>query len=337
MTDPRQPENCSDCQPDSPAPAGLTRRQFARAVGAAAIALPLAGTTRARAFDAGPTADSKAETAARRLFESLDKSQKETLCFPFDHELRSRINANWAITDPTIEDLNPDQQALVEEIVRGVTSPEGFERFTKQMEDDYGGLKGYHIALFGAPGGAFEFEMTGRHLTLRADGNSAPGAAFGGPIVYGHGVGDSEKGLPGNVFYYQTQKANEVFKALDGKQRDLALVEKAPTEAAVRLQGDRGRFPGITVGELSADQKELVESVMKTLLDPYRAEDVDEAMAIMKSGGGLDAMHMAFYKADDLGDDQEWDLWRLEGPTFVWHFRGAPHVHAYINIAQKKA
>jgi hypothetical protein len=27
-----------------------------------------------------------------------------------------------------------------------------------------------------------------------------------------------------------------------------------------------------------------------------------------------------------------WDMWRIEGPSFVWHFRGAPHVHAYINI-----
>ena len=30
-----------------------------------------------------------------------------------------------------------------------------------------------------------------------------------------------------------------------------------------------------------------------------------------------------------------WDIWRLEGPNFVWHFRGAPHVHAYVNISQK--
>ncbi len=36
------------------------------------------------------------------------------------------------------------------------------------------------------------------------------------PMIYGHGIGDGEKGLPGNVFYYQTLKANEVFEALDG-------------------------------------------------------------------------------------------------------------------------
>ena len=44
---------------------------------------------------------------------------------------------------------------------------------------------------------------------------------------------------------------------------------------------------------------------------------------------------MAFYESNDIGNDHEWDIWRLEGPTFVWHFRGAPHVHAYVNIAKK--
>jgi hypothetical protein len=28
-----------------------------------------------------------------------------------------------------------------------------------------------------------------------------------------------------------------------------------------------------------------------------------------------------------------WDNWRLEGPAFVWHFRGSPHVHVWVNIA----
>ena len=192
------------------------------------------------------------------------------------------------------------------------------------MEDDAGGFGEYHVAVFGTPGsGQFEWEMTGRHMTIRADGDSVENVAFGGPIVYGHGEGDSKKGLPGNVFYYQTKKANEVFSALDGKQRDSALLPKAPKEDAVLLQGSSGTFPGIAVGELSRDQKDLVESVMKVILAPYREDDVKEAVAILKDGGGLDGLHMSFYKSNDIGDDQEWDIWRLEGPTFVWHFRGA--------------
>ncbi|MEW4568105.1 DUF3500 domain-containing protein [Tautonia sp. JC769] len=326
-------DNRNDARPDS-----VSRRQFVRTVGGAAALSGLAPLVNAHAgfVGDGPSRSSAAETAAARLFESLKPEQREVLCFPYDHPLRTKINANWAITEPTIGQLDTEQQMLVEDIVRGVTSPEGYDRFRIQMDQDSGGFEEYHIALFGKPDSdQFEFEMTGRHLTLRADGNSNPGAAFGGPIVYGHGEGDAKKGLPGNVFYYQTVKANQVFGALDGKQRELALVENAPRETAVQLQGEGGQYPGICLSELSGDQKELVHSVIRVLLDPYRSEDVEEALAIIEAGGGLDALHMAFYKEGDLGDDSEWDIWRLEGPTFVWHFRGAPHVHTYVNIAKK--
>lgn len=49
--------------------------------------------------------------------------------------------------------------------------------------------------------------------------------------------------------------------------------------------------------------------------------------------GGLDACHLAFYTDEDIENDKVWDNWRLEGPPFVWHFRGAPHVHVWVNIA----
>lgn len=320
---------CPDCQ------SGWTRRDFVKAVSAAAVvgAAPLAGTGR-RAM-AAPSPSSAAETAAARLHASLSAEQKSVICFPFDDPLRTKISANWAITKPTISNFfNADQQELVREVFKGVTSPDGYERFLKQMDDDAGGFGEYHVALFGEPAsGQFEFEMTGRHMTIRADGDSTKGAAFGGPIIYGHGAGDSEAGLPGNVFYYQTQKTGEVFAALDGAQRAKALLETAPPESQVPVQGEKGSFPGLAVAELYADQKGLVEEVMKVILAPYRQEDVDEALAVLKAGGGFEQLRMAFYKTDNLGDDQEWDIWRLEGPSFVWHFRGAPHVHAYVNIA----
>ncbi len=322
--------DCPECGDNS-----VSRRDFVRRVTGAAVAgslLPLARTALAN-----PSPSSAAETNVKRFYDTLTEDQKKTICFPFDHPLRSKINANWAVTKPTIDDFfDKDQQALIREITKGVLSPDGYDRFKEQMNDDSGGFDQYHVALFGTPGsGQFEWELTGRHVTLRADGDSVDNVAFGGPIVYGHGAGDGKKGLPGNVFYYQTVKANEVFKALDGKQRDAALVSKKPKEDAVLVQGTSGSFPGVAVGDLSRDQKDLVASVIKVILAPYREEDVNEAMSILKESGGLDALHMAFFEADDLGSDKEWDLWRIEGPNFVCNFRGAPHVHAYINIAKK--
>lgn len=323
--------DCPDCED------GVSRREFVRKLTGLAVAgslVPLANGT--RRVLAAPTPESTAETAVKRFYDSLSESQRKEICFPFDHKLRHNISANWPITKPTIDDFNKDQQVILDEIFRSVTSPDGYERFQRQMDEDSGGFSEYHVAVFGTPGtGKFQWEMTGRHLTIRADGDSVENAAFGGPIVYGHGVGDGKKGLPGNVFYYQTLKANEVFNALDGTQREAALLKKAPKETEVLVQGKSGSFPGISVGQLSRDQKELVESVLKVILAPYRDEDVAEALALQKAGGGLDAMHMAFYQSEDLGDDKVWDIWRIESPTVVCHFRGAPHVHAYINIAKK--
>ncbi len=308
------------------------RRSFIKQLGTTALA---AGAVPAFAHVAGasPTSSSAAETAVGRLYQSLTDAQQKVLCLPFDHKLRKKISANWHVVKPTIGEIFTEKQRTnVLEIVREVTTEDGYERLLQQMEDDAAGIDAYSCAIFGKPGsGDFQWELTGRHLTLRADGNSVANRAFGGPLIYGHAEADPKH----NLFHYQTKKANEVFRALDAPQAKLALVDKAPKESDVLLQGEGGHFPGVRVGSLSDDQKELVEETLRVILAPYRKEDVDEAMEILKRGGGLDQLRMAFYREGDLKKDQIWDIWRIEGPSFAWHFRGAPHVHAYINIGIK--
>ncbi|MCA8991840.1 MAG: DUF3500 domain-containing protein [Planctomycetaceae bacterium] len=313
------------------------RRHFLQVVGGAAAVGALPSFVGQSGLYAAPSAKSSAATVVGEFYRTLSDKQRETICFPFDHELRKRINANWHITKPTVGDdfYTKEQQALVNQIVKHVSSEDGYERLLKQMEDDDGGLNFYSVAVFGEPGTSdFEWELTGRHLTLRADGNSVPGAAFGGPIVYGHGESDPNE----NLYHYQTKQTNEVFKALDANQAKQALLTKAPGEAQVGLKGANAKFPGIAVGSLADDQKALVKETLGVLFGPYRQEDIDEAMQVLDANGGVDSLHMAFYEQGDLNEDRVWDIWRVEGPGFVWHFRGAPHVHAYINIgAVKKA
>jgi hypothetical protein len=127
---------------------------------------------------------------------------------------------------------------------------------------------------------------------------------------------------------------------LDGKQREQALVKVAPAESDVGFQGNsKDRILGIPVSELSSDQQDHAREVLKTLLEPYRESDRTEAARLLDAQGGLNACKLAFFrqgadgKSLDLGDDGEWDVWRLEGPSFVWHFRGVPHVHVWVNVA----
>ena len=70
-----------------------------------------------------------------------------------------------------------------------------------------------------------------------------------------------------------------------------------------------------------------------SLVSPFRKSDQKEALKCLKTQGGLEACHLSFFTDQDVGKDKVWDNWRLEGPSFVWHFRGAPHVHVWVNIA----
>jgi hypothetical protein len=84
---------------------------------------------------------------------------------------------------------------------------------------------------------------------------------------------------------------------------------------------------------MSSDQKEHLQRVLGLLTEMYRTSDQEEAMQCLTKQGGLDACRLAFFNDQDLGKDGVWDNWRLEGPSFVWHYRGAPHVHVWVNVA----
>ncbi len=293
----------------------------------------------------GAEAPAAAETLAQKLHASLAPAQRAKVCFPWDFShpkfglLRTRVGNNWNATEPAVKSdfFTRDQQRLVRDIFESLIEPDWHARFDKQLEDDTGGFgHDQSIALIGEPGsGTFQFLLTGRHMTLRCDGDSAEHVAFGGPIFYGHdkGGGEEERTHPGNVFWPQAVAANGVYAMLDGRQRALALVDRLPRENAIGFRGERGGAAGIPVSELAADQRTELERVLGILLEPYRTVDRDEARTCLAKQGGLERCQLAFYKQGDIGADRVWDNWRLEGPAFVWHFRGAPHVHVWVNIA----
>jgi hypothetical protein len=334
-------QRCPECDES------ISRREFLTATGTAVIAAsaaivaggcPAAYATPRLPQTARALVKGAPESLVKVLYNTLTPDQKAKVALPWSDPKRKMISANWAIVEPTIgKTFRGEQQEIIHAILKGVTSEEWYPKFISQMKNDSGGFENYHVALFGDPNTEkSEWVLTGRHATIRAGGDPSENMAFGGPIFYGHAPKDTEDpGHPGNVFWFQAKRANEVFHMLDGKQRDQALIAMAPEESAIswRKQGDP--LPGIAVGSLSKDQKEHVHMVMHDILEPYRKSDVAEVLRDVKESGGLDQIHIAFYKQDDLGNDGIWDIWRLEGPSFVWHFRGAPHVHTWVNIGRK--
>jgi len=346
--------------------AGVPRRDFlataAVVTGSAAAAASGLGPLWAIAKDVPPAAKKPTgtpESLVKVLYDTLTDAQKKAVCFDWNYQhpqkglLRTRVENNWNITpqflaggvldpatrkvDSSIKFYTGDQQAIVRSLWEGLITPEWQPKIDKQLDDDAGGF-GHEqsIAFFGKPGDdKYEFVMTGRHMTIRCDGNTADSVAFGGPIFYGHaadGEFNEKPDHPNNVFWPQAQAANKLYTMLDGKQQKLALIAKAPREQAVAFRGP-SEIPGLPISEMSADQREHMQKVLALLVEPYRTSDKDEALAALKKQGGLDKCTLSFYQEGDLGNDKVWDNWRLEGPAFVWHFRGTPHVHVWVNVA----
>ena len=323
----------------------LNRRHFLRTAGAATLgAFGASGNSLVHAAPAGRK--SPPESLVKLLYQSLTGKQRKAMCFAWDHVdkqqglLRTRIENNWRITKPIVASnyYTKDQQALIRGIFEGMTSPEWHARFDQQLKDDVGGFgKRQAIAIFGDPGsGKFEFVLTSRHMTLRCDGDSADHVAFGGPILYAHeGERFYEKaGHPNNVFWHQAVEANKLYGTLDPAHRKLALVKRGmPSEELIAFKGKDGQFQGCPVADFAADQKTELQRILKSLLEPFRQSDRNEAVKCLKAQGGLDRCHLAFYEEGDIGKDKIYDNWRLEGPSFVWYFRGRPHVHVWVNVA----
>lgn len=336
----RKASGCPDCD-------GLTRRDFLMGVGGVAVAAATGALTIpavARAAAAASSDLRAADPLVAHLYQSMTDAQKSAVCFGWDHPRRLMVDNNWHIVPQKIgQFFTPDQQDVILQIFKGAhANEEWVQKRMKQLQDDDNGIKNYSIAIFGKPGTEqYEWVMTGRHLTLRVDGgHGEEGVAFGGPIFYGHAaMGFNEKAdHPGNVYWYQAQQANEVFKALDGKQRKQALVAGAvPSESGQTVTPvAKERRRGIPVASMTRDQRELVDKVLADLLQPMNAAYQERARKLIQMNGGVEALNMAFYSADDIGNDGVWDVWMMEGPGMVWYFRGAPHVHTWAYVQDGK-
>lgn len=288
-----------------------------------------------------------AETAIKELYDSLSTSQKSQICFDWGYRdpqhgiLQSFVANHWQITKWPIRSsfFTNSQQSLIHEIFKSIVNPNWYSKFLKQLWDDNGGHPwgaDQSIAIFGTPGSdKFQFVITGRHLTLRADGNSDGRVAFGGPIFYGHaasGFWESAR-HPGNVFWPQAQHAGKVYEMLNGRQRRLALVDHRPDEPGIAFPRLHQCHPGIPVTEMTQDQKLALRHVLQMLIDPFRESDQQRVMQCLQTMGGLDQCTLAFYSDCHIAGQEEWDNWRLTGPAFAWFFRGTPHVHVWVHVA----
>jgi hypothetical protein len=324
---------CPECGDKVPAePKG--RRDFLKTLGAGAAALALAKVP-AWSQDAGATS----EALIKELYGSLTEDQKKLVVAPFDDPGRLKIY-NAALGKKIGEAYTKPQQELVQRILRSLASDEkGWEQLSRKGTWDASkAFENCGANLFGDLSGNYTWVFSGHHLTIRCDGDSVEGPALGGPLYYGHTPNGYSSN---NVFSYQTESAMAAYEGLSAAQRKQATLTGTPGEGApsIAFRPAGEARPGISLAELDAAQKGLVEKVMRDLLSPYRKADAEETLKVVKEKGGFEKLSMAFYldpeKAEKPDARRPWHFWRIEGAGFVWNFRVLPHVHTFVNVSAK--
>lgn len=280
-----------------------TRRDFGRAmVGAGGtIALGWAPWGARGAADRG-------ESLLTQFTRALDAGQQQALVFPYSDPKRTMVQNHWAVVPEPIAALTAHQQDLALQLVQQVCTPDGFARLTRGREDDSGGWKHDHIAIFGSPDepDQFEWVLTGRHLSLRG---SATGAIQGGPIFLGHSIPGE-----GSIWREPAQLADRLHRSLMG--------------GSIGKAGSEFRFP---VAGLHPKQQATVQQLLVSLTNAFRAFEVPAVAACVTSSNGLNALTWQAYPAETQSFTNSLLAWRLIGPGFRWSFHTEPHIHCWFD------
>ncbi|HEY2381090.1 MAG TPA: DUF3500 domain-containing protein [Terriglobia bacterium] len=276
-----------------------------------------------------------ADVLARRLYMGLDAAQRADASVSYDHPLRQYHNRGvWGGGREVLSGFSREQRGILTDLMYAGLSVEGRSRLPQEDVTRWIGVNGMRVLICGDPASPpYQIILTGTHLNLRLGGRSAEGAAFGGPQVYGDQRGNERVGLPGNVYRDQFLIGQRLLRSLDDGRRKHAVLEEAPVQTQIELQGRHGSFQGIPVAELTEESKTVAHELVERIMSTYEPGDVAYARECLAANGGLDALFLSYYQHGQDGNIPEAQVFRLEGPAAVFYFRGYPHVHAFLNVA----
>ncbi|MEN8184769.1 MAG: hypothetical protein ABFS46_19790 [Myxococcota bacterium] len=332
---------------------GIGRRTLLKGAGVAAgLALSggLAGLLR---LGSRPPSGEGFRAQLGILFDSLSPLQREAVVRPWDHPSRQMVGHVACLGSGRVSNvLSAAQQAHVHRLYEAMTSEDSRSRFGRLVGLEGGGLDPCEIVIYGDPHSErHQVALSGGHLLIRGGGITPEGSAFGGPLGYGHQLGNGVPRLPGNAFAYHGDAANALLANLDPHTRRRARVpDPPPFETAVQLQGPGGEFAGLPVRSLDEGQRGTLQGLIDVVLSCYDESDRSDALGCLRGNGGIDSLWLAVYEHGGIYDDGAvfsdlapeermrrgepyWHVWRIEGPGTALHFRGWPHVHASIHVA----
>jgi hypothetical protein len=257
-----------------------------------------------------------AETAAVKLWNSLNAEQQKQALLPYDNKDKYKEEFP-AVNRPGLPftKLTKEQKALVNEAVRAVTSEYGAERvleLAKQTPDQQ-----RFLTFFGTPGKdkQFAWRMAQHHLTLLyvEFGSEAP-REFG-PLLLG---GNPVK----NLWDAEDQLFLKLYAALTAEERQNVAKGK-----------------GLRIGELNDRAKALAHKLLQQrslVLAPEYQKVFDHQL---KNDGGRDKLYLSIQgngsKSHHQGGNYHWSL-AGEHVLCNWQTVGGEHIHMTLHARPAK-
>ena len=309
------------------------------------LSLSLAALLCLRAFAAAPE---EMAAAAQNLLAALSEEQRPKAAFAFDSDERE----NWHFVPKerkglTLKEMTPAQRHLAYALLNSGLSQRGYAQATTIMslEQILQDMEGpgrkfprdpelYHVSIFGTPAakGTWSWRFEGHHLSVNftlVEGKVAAGT----PSFMGTNPGEVRTGPRAGlrVLGAEEELGRELVKALTDEQRKVAVIDsKAPDDilTLATRKADLGKPVGLSLGELTADQRSLAVKLIHAYLDRARGEVAATDFAELEKAG-FDNIRFAWAGSLERGQRH---YYRVHGPTFVLEYdntqNDANHVHA---------
>lgn len=192
----------------------------------------------------------------------------------------------------------------------------------------------YYLSIFGEPSdkGQWGWRLEGHHLSLNftlADGKVVSST----PEFFGANPGTIDAGLKRQIRVLGAEEdiARQILKLCTPDQQTACWISKtAPEEVPGpnKPQAVVEAPVGLSYAKMSADQKKLLEELLKEYLKNLPASITAERRAEIEKAG-LDQIHFAWWGQSELNEPHHY---RVQGPTFVIEYNNtqnsANHVHS---------
>ncbi len=268
----------------------------------------------------GRTADTPAEKAALKLFNSLTDEQKKAALLPFNapERYKEQFPAVKRKGLP-LSDLKKEQIALLNEAIKAMTSEYGSERLMQLAKQTP--AKRRYLTFYGDPGkGKFAWRLAQHHLTLVyvEFGKKTPDE-FGPILLGGNPVRD--------MWDQEDQLFLKLYASLSKEELKQAKIMNRKTK-------------GLQVGKMNEKARELAHALLKKRTEVFAPFYRKNFEIQLKKEGGIDKLYFGVRAKDATKSHHKGGryYWQYAGERVLcnWQTQGNQHIHTTLKARPAK-